>query len=203
MSLSNRITIPALATGVLMLTACTTTPAPAATLPHVIAIGGTAPMVDIDTCIDDAFTNMTGQWHMRFAATGTDGNVSRDEGHLTIAPKSFGRWTILRPDAAGTMTPFSIITNYGDGQLESVRLTPASNTIFEETYLECHAPDESGRTKFVSTLDETQAATGTIMRTTRTGWVSPTDLYSIDIIEAAGGASPYAISTRFGERVGE
>lgn len=201
MGIFNQAIWPALALAITALPACVS-PAPAPP-PHALMVGGTAPMADIDTCIDEAFTSMAGEWRMRFAASRADGRVTRNEGHLTIAPNGFGRWIILRPDASGAMTPYSEITNYGSGTLESVRLDPASRTIFEETYLECHAADASGRTKFISTLDQTHNATGRIMRTTRTGWASPGHLYSVDIIEATDGSGTYAISTRFGERVGE
>ena len=95
--------------------------------------------------------------------------------------------------------PFSEITNYGDGQLESIRLDAVSTTIFQERYTECHPPDASGRFKYVSTLMQ-GLPDGNAMHVTRTGWGSADYHYSFDVMEGTADPALYALRTRAGER---
>jgi hypothetical protein len=175
--------------------ACASAPAPRS---HVIAVGSALP-ADLDTCINDAFTSMAGGWHMRFDVSMPDGTVMRSNGHLRIQPKEENRWIILRPNHVGTYVPFSEITNYGDGQLESVRLDTVSTIVFQERYTECHPPDASGRFKYVSTLNQ-GLPDGNHMHVTRTGWGSADYHYSFDVMEGAADPGLYALRTRAGER---
>ena len=165
---------------------------------HVIAVGSTLP-ADLDTCINAAFTSMAGGWHMRFTVSLPDGTVAGSDGHLQIRPVADNRWIILRPDATGAFVPFSEITNYGQGQLESIRLDADATTIFQERYTDCHPPDASGRFKYVSTLDQA-LPDGTHMHVTRTGWGSPDYHYSVDVMEGDTNPALYALRTRTGER---
>jgi hypothetical protein len=166
---------------------------------HVIAVGSSTPATDLDTCINDAFTRMAGGWHMRFDASLPDGTVTHSDGHLQVRPVAGDRWIILRPNHVGDYVPYSEITNYGDGQLESVRLDAVSTTIFQERYIACHPPDASGRFKYVSTLLEAMPG-GAPLRVTRTGWGTADHHYSIDVMESADGTGQYALRTRAGER---
>ena len=177
------------------LAACTAAPVPQS---HVVAVGSTRP-ADLDTCINDAFTSMAGGWHMRFTVSLPDGTVAGSDGHLQIRPVADNRWIILRPDATGAFAPFSEITNYGQGRLESIRLDAAATTIFQERYTDCHPPDASGRFKYVSTLDQA-LPDGNHMHTTRTGWGSADYHYSVDVMEGDTNPALYALRTRTGER---
>ncbi|WP_373009280.1 hypothetical protein [Hyphomonas sp.] len=69
---------------------------------------------------------------MRFTVSLPGGTVTGSDGHLQIPPTADNRWVILRLDATGAFVALSEITNYGDGQLESIRLDVAATTIFQQ-----------------------------------------------------------------------
>ena len=192
-----RISLWLLALGVL--TACTSGPAQQALPEHAIKVGGNAAPSDLDSCINDAIGSMAGKWVMQFSASSRKGTVGQTEGTLIIGPKSEGRWTIRRPNKAGEFVPFSTITNYGEGLLDSISVDDSFGTIYEETFVECHAPDASGRFRYVSYMQPTRGPFSNSMTITRTGWGTPNHHYSIDVIEWDDGS--YALSTRAGERV--
>jgi len=183
-----------------LMTACAAVPAQNALPAHTINVGGNAAPSGIDSCINNVLDSMKGTWTMRFSASAKDGTVAHAQGTLAIKPMSDGRWTIMRPDKSGTFRDFSVITNYGDGLLESISVDDSFGTIYEETFLECHAPDASGRSKYVSLMEPSSGPYADTMTITRTGWGTADHHYSFDVIEWANGS--YALSTRSGERTG-
>ena len=193
-----RICLSLIAAGVAA--ACTAAPAPQVLPEHAIKVGGNTAASDLDTCINEAIDSMAGEWIMRFSASSRKGTVGHTEGRLVIEPLGRGRWTIHRPDAAGVFVPFSNITNYGGGLLESISVDDAFGTIYSETFVECHAPDASGRFRYVSYMEPTRGPFSNSMTITRTDWGTPDHHYSWDVIEWDDGT--YALSTRAGERVG-